>query len=69
MKNTNIVVTIVTLYAIIFSVSPYVGVSDLVYFAMLFLSPILVVFMVFFVLKYGKPSEFSFDEKFYDDLD
>ena len=34
---------------------------------MFLLSPFVVIYMAYTILKYGKPSKFTFDEKFYDD--
>jgi hypothetical protein len=69
MKNAEIVVILVTLYAIFFNAAPYLGIpEDIIYF-MFFLSPFLVIYMVYIVLKYGKPSAHTFDERFYDDWD
>jgi len=36
---------------------------------MFFLSPFLVLYMGYVILKYGKPSGSTFDERFYDDWD
>ena len=71
MKKVSLVVVFVTIYAIIFQVSFFTGVSDAVIFisALFLFSPFLVLYMVYVILKYGKPSGNSFDEKFYDDYD
>jgi hypothetical protein len=69
MKKVEIVITIVTLYAIIFHAAPYTGVEDEVIFTMFFLSPFLIIYMVYVVLKYGRSSNYRFDERFYDDWD
>jgi hypothetical protein len=69
MKRVENVVVAVTLYAIIFNVCIYTGVPYRVVFFMFFLSPFLVIYMVYAVLKYGKPSGHTFDERFYDDWD
>ena len=69
MKKVPIVVTVVTLYAIFFQIAPYVGVSDKMIFLMFFLSPFMVIYMAYVILKYGTPSGNTFDERFYDDWD
>ena len=69
MKKIKIVVTIVTLYLILFQASPFIGFSDIVIFIMFCLSPFIVTYMVFVILKNGEPSKHTFDEKFYDDFD
>jgi hypothetical protein len=32
-------------------------------------SPFIVLWMVFSILKYGEPSKYTFDERFYDDME
>ena len=66
MKKVPVVITLVTAYAIFFNVAIYTGMSDSLIFTMFFLSPFLVIYMVYVILKYGKPSGHSFDERFYD---
>jgi len=36
---------------------------------MFLLSPLVVTYMAYVILKYGKPSEYTFEERFYDDYD
>jgi len=69
MKKEQIAVIFVTLYLLLFQSAPYVGMPDDIIFTMFFLSPFLVIGMVYVVLKYGEPSKDTFDEKFYDDVD
>ena len=69
MKNVNVVVTIVTMYVLSFELAIINNVADDIIFTMFFLSPFLIISMVYVVLKYGKPSGDTFDEKFYDDWD
>lgn len=45
------------------------GVPDEAIIAMFILAPFIVIYMVFVVLKYGKPSKFTFEERFYEDHD
>jgi hypothetical protein len=68
MKKIKIVVTIVTLYLIFFQVSPFIGISDDIIFTMFCISPCLVIYIVLVILKNGEPSKYTFDERFYDDL-
>jgi len=69
MKKVPLVVVFVSIYAIIFQASFFTGVSDVVIFALFSFSPFLALYMAYVILKYGKPSGYSFDEKFYDDYD
>lgn len=69
MKKVEIVIIIVTLYAILFQLTPVIGFPDQVISPMFFLSPFLVIYMVYVILKHGKQSQYTFDEKFYDDWD
>jgi hypothetical protein len=69
MKNVNVVVTIVTLCVLSFELAIMNNVADDVIFTMFVLSPCLVIYMVYVVLKSGKPSGDTFNEKFYDDWD
>jgi predicted membrane channel-forming protein YqfA (hemolysin III family) len=69
MKKVPVVVTIVTLYAIFFQVETQIDTSEKIVFSMFLLSPFLVFYMVYVILKYGKPSGSTWDEKFYDDWD
>ncbi len=69
MKKPAIVITLATLYLLFFKVSPYMGVPDEAIIAMFILAPFIVIYMVFVVLKYGKPSKFTFEERFYEDHD
>lgn len=69
MKKPAIVITLATLYLIIFQLSPYIGASDEAIIAMFILSPFIVIYMAYVILKYGKPSGNTFEERFYDDFD
>lgn len=69
MKKTTAVVTFVTLFAFFYQAAPFIGIGNDVVFAMFFLSPFLVIYMAYVVLKNGRPSNSTFDEKFYDDWD
>jgi len=67
MKKEHIAVSFVTLYLLLFQSAPYIGIPGDIIFIMFFLSPFLVIGMVYIVLKYGEPSKNTFEEKFYDD--
>ena len=69
MKKPAIVITLATLYLLFFKVSPLIGLPDESMIAMFILAPFIVIYMVYVVLKYGKPSKFTFEEKFYEDHD
>ncbi|ULQ54766.1 hypothetical protein [Flavihumibacter fluvii] len=69
MKKSTIVVVCVTLYMLLFHASPFLGVPDEIITGLFLLSPILVIYMAVVILKNGKPSGYSFNERFYDDWD
>ena len=69
MKKPAIVIILATLYLLIFQLSPYIGASDEAIIAMFILSPFIVIYMAYVILKYGKSSGHTFEEKFYDDFD
>ena len=69
MKRVAVVVTLVTLFAIFFQLSPTLGVPDRLIYAMFIIAPFLLIFMVYTILKHGEPSGKTFDEQFYDDWD
>ncbi len=69
MKKVPLVIFIATLYALFFQATPFIGIPDDVIFAMFLLSPFIVLYMVYVVLKFGKPSSYTFEERFYDDYD
>lgn len=67
MKNIPLVITIVTFYAVFFQIAPFTGMSDGIIFGLFAFSPFPVIYMAYIILKFGKPSTHTFDEKFYDD--
>jgi hypothetical protein len=69
MKKVPLVITLASLYVFIFHASPVLGLPVEVIVAMFVLSPFVVIFMAYIILKFGKPSGYTFDEKFYDDTD
>jgi hypothetical protein len=69
MKRVQWIVLAVTLYAIFFQLTPFLNISEGVIWIMFFLSPFLVAWMGYNILKHARPSQHSFDEYFYDDWD
>ncbi len=69
MNRSQVVVILVTLYALVFQASPWLGFSDGLIFTMFFLSPFLMIYMVYMVLRFGEASRHTFDDRFYDDWD
>ncbi|GAO44171.1 hypothetical protein [Flavihumibacter petaseus] len=69
MKKVAITTTLVTLYLVFFQLTPFIGFSPAAISWMFIASPFLIIGMVYVILKYGKPSRYTFDERFYDDLD
>jgi hypothetical protein len=69
MKKPAIIIALSTLYLIIFQVSPYIGIPGEAIIAMFILSPFIVIYMAYVILKYGKPSKHTFEERFYEDHD
>jgi hypothetical protein len=68
-KKIWIIITIVTLYLLFYQLTPFIGIPDKIISVLFIVSPFLVIAMVYFVLKYGKPSKYNFDERFYEDFD
>ena len=69
MKKPKIAIAIVTVYLLLFLLALNTGVSLTIIFGMLSASPFLILYMVYTVLKYAKSSQYTFDERFYDDWD
>ena len=53
MKKVPFVISIVTLYAIFFNIAPHMGITIEIIFALFFLSPFLILYMAYVILKYG----------------
>ena len=68
MKKPAIVITLATLYLLFFKVSPHIGIPDEMIIAMFILAPFIVIYLVTVVLKYGRPSKFTF-KGFYENHD
>ena len=69
MKKVQVAIFSSTLYALFFQATPYIGVPESLIFGMFLLSPFIVLYMVYVILKHGKPSSYTFEERFYDDYD
>jgi hypothetical protein len=69
MKHTGIVIMTATIYAIIFNASPFIGIPEEITFTMFVFSPFVLIYLAYVVLKHGKPSGNTFEERWYDDLE
>ena len=69
MKKPAIIIALSTLYLILFQASPYIGLPDEAIIAMFILSPFIIIYMAYVILKYGVAPKDTFDEKFYCDWD
>ena len=67
-KNPTFAALFSSAYLVIFTILVALGYSDTAS-VLLFLMPLLVVWLVYIVLRYGKASERTFDEYFYDDVE
>jgi len=64
MKRPAVIIFLATLYLLFFNASPHLDVPNWVIITLFILSPIVVIYVV---LKYGKPSKYTFEERFYED--
>jgi len=69
MKKELLAIIAGTLYLIMFHLSPYMGISYVMINIIFMCSPLVIISMVYVVLKYGKPSKHTFEDRFYDDWD
>lgn len=69
MKKPKISIVVATVYLLLFLLALNTGISLTIIFGMLSVSPFFILYMVYNVLKYGKPSQHTFEERFYDDWD
>ncbi len=67
MQKMWVVIGLVSLFAVVYHAAPFIGLPDGVIIGMFILSPFLVVYMAYVILKYGKPSTYTFDERWYED--
>ncbi len=69
MKKVSVVVTIATIFVFLIQTTPFIGVANEIIFGMFSLVPFVIIYMVYVILKYGKSSPHTFEERFYDDWD
>lgn len=69
MKKAPLAILLSTLFVFFYNLSLYLGIPDSIIFAMFLISPFIVIYVVYVVLKFGKPSQFTFEDRFYDDYD
>jgi len=67
MKRPAVIIFLATLYLLFFHASPILDVPNWAIIALFILSPIVVIYMVYVILKYGKPSKYTFEERFNED--
>lgn len=67
LKSTSFVAVFSTIYLFVFILVVGLGYGDLA-MAMFLLSPLLVLWLVYTVLRFGQASGRTFDEYFYDDV-
>ena len=67
MKKSSTAIAIATIYLIVFQALVLITDDLSIIFSMLSFAPFIILQMVYVVLKYGKPSKYTFDERFYDD--
>lgn len=68
LKNPTFAALFSTAYLIAFSILVALGYAD-IGAAMFIFSPLLVIWLVYIVLRYGEASGRTFDEYYYDDVD
>ncbi|HVZ97230.1 MAG TPA: hypothetical protein VG847_10170 [Chitinophagaceae bacterium] len=69
MKKVFVVVAVATLYVLCMQSAPYSGIDIEIIFGLFFFLPFVILYMTYVILKYGKPSSHTFEERFYDDWD
>jgi hypothetical protein len=67
MKKVNIAILLATLFLAVFQSARFIALPEELTIAMFLMSPFLLVLLVLIILKYGEPSIFTFNERFYDD--
>ena len=67
MKDLKHVIGLASLFVVVYHSAPFIGIPAEVIALMFVLSPFVVLWMVYSILKHGKPSGHTFDERFYDD--
>jgi RsiW-degrading membrane proteinase PrsW (M82 family) len=69
MKKVHIAITVVTLFLAVFQSARFITMPQELIIAMFLMSPFVMLLLVLIVLKYGEPSKYTFDDRFYDDHD
>lgn len=69
MKRVPLTIGLATAYAAFYQLTPVLGISASVVIVLYLLSPFVVCYMAYVILRYGEPPVHTFEEKFYDDLD
>jgi hypothetical protein len=67
MRTPWIIVTVVSLYALFFQLTPYIGMNEHFILILFLLAPFLLGYMAYVIIRHGKPSKHTFDERFYED--
>lgn len=67
MKNVAVVIALATAFALFFQITVLFEMPDGLIFSLFFISPFVVLAMVYSILKYGIESKHTWDERFYDD--
>jgi len=67
MRKLPVVIGAATACAALYQVAPFAGVPDRIVIVLYLLSPLVVSSMAYVILKYGTPSPWTFEEKFYAD--
>lgn len=62
-------VLLVTFFAFAYQATPYMGLNENVIIALFLFSPIAVIWMVYRVLRDGRPSPHTWEDRFYDDFE
>jgi hypothetical protein len=67
MKKPAVVVTLVSLFVLIYQLSPFLGFAEHLIFRMYLLSPFLLGYMAYIIIRYGKGPSQTFEDAFYED--
>ncbi|PKQ67219.1 hypothetical protein [Raineya orbicola] len=67
MQKIRLPLLLSTLYVLVYATTPY-WTPECITATMYFLSPLVVLYLVWVVLKKGEPSQFTFEEAFYEDF-
>ncbi|HMK17664.1 MAG TPA: hypothetical protein VK492_05695 [Chitinophagaceae bacterium] len=66
MKRPAVIIFLATLYLLFFNASPHLDVPNWVIITLFILSPIVVSYMAYVILKSSKSSKYTFEERFYE---